>query len=181
MGCTGSKRAQPVLLIPPIPATEPHPTETDPAKLVVDKSPGFDPTLVVQLEDVELSPTLPTASNLPQLPAPSDAAMLVLFAKIWTSEASIRESTEINWISKGLDGEDCRVIASLIGKGAMHQVTHLELRNNSIGDPGLRYLSEALANGGMTKLQWLDLSENFVGDLELFSVCYPPVGIMVYK
>jgi hypothetical protein len=91
------------------------------------------------------------------------------------------ESTEINWISKGLDGEDCRVIASLIGKGAMHQVTHLELRNNSIGDPGLRYLSEALANGGMTKLQWLDLSENFVGDLELFSVCYPPVGIMVYK
>ena len=67
---------------------------------------------------------------------PAESAVQSFFRKVRSSEADVAEATQLDWIGKGLDDEDCKVIAWLVSSGALDTLkvkeTHLNHAHTSL-------------------------------------------------
>ena len=73
---------------------------------------------------------------------------------------------ELKWLSPGINVIGDAGIAALstaLEKGALPNLTHLLLYNNSIGDEGLKALMAA-CSGRLSKLERIDLERNNISD-----------------
>jgi len=61
------------------------------------------------------------------------------------------------------------ILFAALGRGALKQLTLLELSFNRIGNAGLKSLSEALASGALPSLTYLNLWNNEIGDVGMKS------------
>lgn len=66
--------------------------------------------------------------------------------------------------SEGTGYARITAFTSALRSGALGQVTHLDLRNNNIGDAGLTAIATASGNGVLANLVRLDLDGNRIGD-----------------
>jgi len=64
----------------------------------------------------------------------------------------------------GMSDEACTWMFSVLAKGGLTQLTVLSLRDNQIGDAGVKSLAEACASGALAQLEVLDLGGNRIGD-----------------
>ena len=85
------------------------------------------------------------------------------WSKVGTNEEAVRQATNLNWRSKGLNADDGKAIACLISSGSLDKLTWLGLWDNQIGDEGIKAFSSALSSA-LATLTWLDLDSNQIGD-----------------
>jgi hypothetical protein len=72
------------------------------------------------------------------------------------------------WLSENSIGDvGLSALADMVSKGALAQCTYIGLSNNQIGDAGLIALASACASGALPQLQELELSLNVIGDIGL--------------
>ena len=75
---------------------------------------------------------------------PNDDLIDAFFKKVGSSLEKVKGATTLDWGSKGLNDDDCKVIAWLVCSGALGGLTKLSLSYNQIGDAGMIAFSEAL-------------------------------------
>ena len=102
------------------------------------------------------------AEKVAALPSrPSDAAVQRLLGKVGVG--SLEEAvgaTELKWHRKGLDAEDAKVVAYVVG--ASGSLAELDLRGNKIGAAGAKAIADAIGASG--SLAGLYLGGNNIGD-----------------
>jgi len=101
----------------------------------------------------------------------SEGQITAFYEKVGSSSDEVRTATQLDWNHKGLNDEDCKVMAYIFSvSGALPTLEILSLHSNRIGDAGLTSLSGVLASGALPTLAILSLASNRIGDAGLTSL-----------